>query len=729
MLPHVQTVVIGAGAIGGTVAARLIRDGEDVLLCDVDAEHVAALNAHGLRVVGPVEEFTVPARAVLPDGLPDRIERAVVAVKSHHTAAAGTLLRDRLSPDGYVLSLQNGLTAATLAAAVGPDRVVVGFVNFGADQLGPGVVMQGNVATFRVGEPAGGVSERVRALVALLPWAEATDNIAGYLWSKEAYGAMLFATAVSDLTIADALGDPRYRPLLLGLAREVLAQAAQQDPPVRPEPFDGFDPDDLEGSLERLVTFNRASAKARTGVYRDLAIRHRKTEVDDLAGLSGPLTGYVVDVVRAIERGERRCEVANLDLLAAYERLERRGRPLHAVVAALPAPARASDGPLLGVPVAVKDMIDVAGVPRGNGNPRAMAEPPAGSDAPVVARLRRAAADVFATASLLEYAAGAPHPALPEARLPVDPSRTAGGSSGGSAALVAAGVCPAALGTDTGGSIRIPAAYTGCVGFKPSHGVVPLDGVTALSPSLDHVGVLAADVATASAVMAVIGDVVPAPVPSADRVRIGVLRAELDDPRVEPGVRAALQSAIERLTAAGVAVVDVDAAPLQALHPTFEPIILVEAWQEHGARATADPTWFGADTDRLLRLGAAASVEDYRAAVDLRRALLPAADALLADVDALLGPTVAFVAPKGTPVLDSPEGELEGLFSMSANLTGQPAVSLPCGDVDGLPVGLQLAGRRGADAELLAVAVLVESVLVESGLVESGLPAAAPPSS
>lgn len=527
--------------------------------------------------------------------------------------------------------------------------------------------------------------------------------------TKQAYGAVLFATAVSDLSIADALGAPHYRPLMLGLAREVLQQAA-----VRAEPSDGFDPDDLVGSLDRLVAFHRASAQSHSGVYRDQVARRRKTELDDLAGLTGPLTGHVVALIRAIERGERNCEVANLDLLATYERLERRGRPLHAVVRALPAPARASVGELLGTPVAVKDMIDVAGVPRGNGNPRAMAGPPAEGDAPVVSRLRAAAADVFATSSLLEYAAGAPHPDLPEARNPVDPTRTAGGSSGGSAALVAAGVCRAAIGTDTGGSIRIPASYVGCVGFKPSFGLVPVDGVTALSPSLDHVGVLAADVAAASAVLSVIGGLRPAAMVEPARLRIGVLAAELANPRVQPGVRAAVSGAIDRLRAAGVFVTEVDAAPLQALHETFEPIILYEAWEQQGPLAEADPGWFGPDTDRLLRLGSTVERPAYEAALTRRAELLPAADALLDGLDALLGPVVAFVAPVSTPVLDSPEGEIEGLFSMSANLTGQPAVALPAGTSEGLPVGIQLAGRRGHDAELLAVAAAVELVLGES---------------
>jgi 2-dehydropantoate 2-reductase len=749
-----EITVIGAGAIGGTVAAYLIRSGHEVLLCDADPEHVAAINSRGLSITGPVEEFTVAAKAVGPEDLPPVISRAVIAVKSHHTPAAAALLRDRLADDGYVLSLQNGLNTDAIAAEVGADRVVAGFVNFGADYLEPGVVLHGNVATFRVGEPSGGMSERVRELADALPWAEATDNITGYLWAKEAYGAMLFATAVSDLSIADALAEPRYRPLMLALAREVLAQA-----PVPPMPFDGFDPDDLDGSIDRLVTFNRASAKSHSGIYRDLMVRKRKTEVDDLLGdLSGPLTRYVGELITAIERGERTCEVANLELLAAYERLERLGRPLHAVATVVSAPLRAPAGPLHGVPVAVKDNVAVAGVPQGNGNPRSMAGPatsgdapvvaalraPAGplhgvpvavkdnvavagvpqgngnprsmagpatsGDAPVVAALRAAAADVFATASLLEYAAGAPHPDLPEARNPVDPARTAGGSSGGSAALVAAGVCPAAIGTDTGGSIRIPAAYVGIVGLKPTHGLVPAEGVTPLAPTLDTVGVLARDVATTSAVLTAIAGVDPAPEPAG--VTVGLLVDQLDDPRLEEGSRAVLRTAVEQLRAAGVQVVERPGAALRALDETFEPIILHEAWEHLGPLADSDPGYFGPDTDRLLRMGAGVDDAAYQRALARRAELLPAAHALLDGVDVLIGPAVPFVAPESTPVLDSPEGELEGLFSAPANSTGSPALSLPAGTDDaGLPVGLQLTGRPHGDAELLAVAAVVERAL------------------
>jgi 2-dehydropantoate 2-reductase len=312
-----QLTIIGAGAIGGTIGAHLIRDGHDVLLCDADQAHVDAINRSGLSIEGPVENFTVAARAVTPDSLPGSLGRVAIAVKSHHTTQAAELLRGRLDAGGYVVSFQNGLTADAITAVTGPGRLVASFVNFGADVLAPGRILQGNVGTFRVGEPDGGViTPRVAELAQVLPYAQATDNIMGYLWGKEAYGAMLFAGAVSPLSIAETLEDPRWRPLMLAIAREVLTQAS-----VPPEGFDGFEPGDLEGSLDRLAVFNRHSAKSHSGIYRDLVVRKRKTEVDgQLAGLRGPLTTYVADLIRAIERGERQCDVANLELLADYER-------------------------------------------------------------------------------------------------------------------------------------------------------------------------------------------------------------------------------------------------------------------------------------------------------------------------------------------------------------------------------------------------------------------------
>ena len=254
--------------------------------------------------------------------------------------------------------------------------MVGGVVNFGADRIGPGRIMLGGRGAIRLGELDGRGSERVGRLVADIDGAEATANVLGCLWAKEAYGAMLVATAVSGLPIADVLAAARYRPLLLALAREVL-DAADADP----EPVDGFDPADLEASVDRMVEFNRRSAKTHTGVYRDLALLSRPTEVPAILGdLPGPLLGCLCQVVRAIEDGRRVCEVANLELLAAQERAERLGRPLNAVIAMVAAPDRSPAGPLHGHAVAVKDNIDMQGLVTTNAS-LAGVEPPAAADA------------------------------------------------------------------------------------------------------------------------------------------------------------------------------------------------------------------------------------------------------------------------------------------------------------------------------------------------------------
>jgi 2-dehydropantoate 2-reductase len=703
----VQLTIIGAGAIGGTIGAHMVREGHDVLFCDADVDHVAAINRHGLSIEGPVANFTVAARAVTPDELPPSLFQVAIAVKSHHTAQAAELLRGRLAADGYVVSFQNGLNNEILAAVVGPERVIPSFVNFGADLIAPGRIMQGNIGTFRVGElPGRGITARVLELVAALPYAKATDNILGFLWGKEAYGAMLFAGAVSDLSIADSLEQEEWRPLMLAVAREVLAQA-----PVKPEGFDGFEPEDLEGSLARLAEFNRRSAKSHSGIYRDLVVRRRRTEVDgQLGSLRGPLTRHTAALIHAIERDERSCEVANLKLLAALERAERRGRSLHAVVNLVSAPRRARRGPLLGHQVAVKDIFNVAGLPCGNGNPVAMAGPVVAEDAAVVGQLRALAADVFCTTAMLEYAAGATHPQVPETLNPYDLSRTAGGSSGGSAAVIAAGVCAMALGTDTGGSVRIPAAYCGVVGLKPSHLRLSAEGVQPLAPSLDDVGILARDVATAELLFsALCGGVAE---PPRERLRVGFLGPGWDQGRVEPDVAATFKSALRALEETGSEVVEMPHTALQELASLFDDIFLFEAGQVHGDRVRRDPGHFGPETLRLLKAAVEADEQAYRRALRRRQQLLPAIEAELAKVDLLLTPAVPFCAPATTPPVDTAEGRDEGLFTGVFNVIGLPALVLPGGWSDqGLPIGLQLVGPAGGDRQLLADGARLERIL------------------
>jgi 2-dehydropantoate 2-reductase len=737
-LRAVRYLLVGCGAIGGTVAAGLARDGHEILVCDADPAIVTAVSGRGLRIEGPVEQFTARLPAVLPADLPARIDGPVLlAVKSHHTAAAMAELAPRLGRDGYVVSLQNGLNTQVIADAVGADRVVEAFVNFGADMIEPGVVLRGNRATFVIGEADGRLTDRVAALTADIADAEPTTSVLGYLWAKQAYGTQLFATAVSDLPIYAVFEDPAYRDLLLELARQVLAQA-----PVAAMPFDGFDPADLDGSLARLAAFNRGSAKTHTGVYRDLAIRHRPTEAPAILGpLTGPLVRRVAELVAAIEQGRRTCTRANLDLLAAYERLDRLGRPVNAVASVLGDPARAHEagraddatsgsassgspadggaagpGALWDQPVAVKDIVAVAGVPTGCGSP-ASDSAPAAFDATLVARLRAAGAEVFATTQCLEYAAGFAHPAIGDTRNPRDPSRTSGGSSGGSAAVVAAGVCELAIGTDTGGSIRIPAAYCGIVGLKPSYGLIPLDGVFPLAPSCDHAGTLTATVAGTAALLTALAD--PGALdPGASRpgggaprpFTVGVLASQLTDPSVTPEVHAAVTAALGALAAAGWDLREVTAPWLDDL-PEWERVLTVivarEAHQVHHLR---DTSGYAEGTRALLEFGAEVTQEQYAAALTRRDELIAAVDASMAGLDALAGPTVGFVAPEQDPPFGVGEETGEGRFTGPYNLTGQPAIAIPV-PAAGLPASLQLAGRLGGDAALLRVAAAAEALL------------------
>ncbi|HEY7430102.1 MAG TPA: amidase family protein [Streptosporangiaceae bacterium] len=705
-------IVLGCGAIGGTVAAGLVRDGHDVLACDADPAVVSAVNTSGLRIEGPVEQFTAHPAAVLPEDLPRRLDGPVLlAVKAHHTAAAAGMLAGRLHGGGFVVSLQNGLPSPALAAAVGQDRVVEAVVNFGADVMAPGVVMRGNRATFLIGELDGRPSERVASLAADIADAVATTSILGYIWAKEAYGAMLAATAVSDLPIHAALADPAYRPLLTAVAAEVLAHA-----PVPALPLDGFDPADLAGSLDRLAAFNRGSAKSHSGIYRDLAVRHRPTEV---AAILGPLEGYllrrITELITAIERGERTCTRANLDLLAAYERLERLARPLNAVVTVAGAPRRAPVGPLAGRPVAVKDIIAVAGLPTRCGSP-ATTDTPAAADAPVVSRLRQAGAEVFATTQCLEFAAGFAHPDVGDTRNPRDPSRTSGGSSGGSAAAVAAGVCDLALGTDTGGSIRIPAAYCGIVGLKPTYGLVPAEGVFPLSAGCDHTGTLTSTVAGTAGLLAVMADLprdggpADAGESGGEAPALGVLAGQLSDPSVTPEVRGAVQAALDTLAAAGWQLREIRAPWLDDLRRwehVLGVIVASDAYQVHAGR---DLSQYAEGTRGLLAYGKSVTPAEYAEAQLARHGLLAAVSASLDGVDALAGPTVGYVAPEQDPPFGTGDDHGEGRFSGPYNLTGHPAVSIPV-PAAGLPVGLQLAGRRGGDMALLRVAAAAERLL------------------
>jgi len=334
----VRFLIWGAGAIGGTIGAFLSRAGHDVTFVDVDAEHVAAIGRDGLRITGPIEELTARAPAFVPDGVEGEWERVVLATKAHHTEDALPDLLPHVAASGCVISAQNGLNELAIADAVGAARTVGAFLNFGADVVGPGVIHFGGRGAVVLGEIDGRITPRVRALRDA--WADfderakVTENLWGYLWGKEAYGAMLFATALGNDAIADALAQPADRDVYVALAREVLAVAAARG--VEPEAFDGFDPAAYlpeaepgasEASLDALVAFNRRSAKTHSGIWRDLAVRKRPTEVDAQlgivarlgaeAGVPTPLTDRLVELVHEVERGARGQGRDALEALAA----------------------------------------------------------------------------------------------------------------------------------------------------------------------------------------------------------------------------------------------------------------------------------------------------------------------------------------------------------------------------------------------------------------------------
>ena len=317
--------VFGAGAIGGTVGAHMVRGGESVLFVDKDADHVHAMQSRGLTIRGFDETFSVRVEATTPDMLPDRLETVLLAVKAPATQDAVRSFADRLAPDGCVVSLQNGLNELVISSIVGEQRTVGAFVNFSADYLEPGLIHFAGRGTFVIGELNGALSPRLQSLQrALGHWGnvQMTENIWGYLWGKQAYGAMLFATALTNDSMADAIDG--HRVVMIALADEVLQVARALD--VAPLGFDGFDPADVAGCLDEVIAIRNKDEKSRSGVWRDMAVRKRRTEVDahfvpiiqraHELGLQVPLLERMVAMIHDIEEGRRDFSGANLEALA-----------------------------------------------------------------------------------------------------------------------------------------------------------------------------------------------------------------------------------------------------------------------------------------------------------------------------------------------------------------------------------------------------------------------------
>jgi aspartyl-tRNA(Asn)/glutamyl-tRNA(Gln) amidotransferase subunit A len=464
-------------------------------------------------------------------------------------------------------------------------------------------------------------------------------------------------------------------------------------PPAVPEA--GAPPAGSVGAPGGLV---EAARLVREGLASSAELVERALE--RVAALDGRVGAFVT-----VLAGEARAEAA------ARDAQRRRGEAL---------------GPLHGVPLAIKDLADVAGAVTGAGSPK-LAANLAARDAEVVARLRAAGAVVVGKTRTHEFAYGVLTPGTAN---PWDLARIAGGSSGGSAAAVAAGMVPGALGTDTAGSIRIPAACCGVVGFKPTWGRVPATGVFPLSWSCDHVGPIAADVAGAALLFEVMA-AAPAPAAPAERrppgaggPRIGRLAGAALGP-VDPPVAAALDDLCERLEAAGARIDEVT-LPLAAARAAVAAIVLAEAAAAHTTLlAETGEDGYGPRVLAALRLGQSALAGEYLAGLRYRGRFLAAVEALLGEREALLLPTLPCVAPetgrRTVTVAGVGAGVQPALTALPGpfNCSGSPVVSLPVGLVpsDGgpLPVAASLVGRLGGDHELLRLAAWAEAVVPRIG--------------
>ncbi|RKS73075.1 aspartyl-tRNA(Asn)/glutamyl-tRNA(Gln) amidotransferase subunit A [Actinomadura pelletieri DSM 43383] len=376
-------------------------------------------------------------------------------------------------------------------------------------------------------------------------------------------------------------------------------------------------------------------------------------------------------------------------------------------------------GPLDGVPVAVKSMVAMAGMPQDAGS-RVLEGRYAYRDATLVGALRQAGAVIVGTTTMDEFALTT----LGPARNPFDPNRTAGGSSGGSAVAVHAGMCFAAIGTDTGGSVRIPAACCAVVGLKPTYGLLPTDGIIPLAWSLDHAGPIGRTVADVALMLDVLlsgaGDTGGPGDPAAGAglagTRIGVPPDEYLS-IAEPHVLQDLRDALDAARARGAEIVPVELPDQDEVKAVHWPVLSAEMAAYHLRRFGAAEDRYDAPMRDGIAAGAAVTTEEYLRAQRGRPVLRAKVDEALTGVDVIALPTLAVDPPE----LGRTEVELDGRsedavaamvrLTSLANHTGHPAVSVPPGTASrGRPAGVQLIGRHYDERRLLAVAAGLEAL-------------------
>ncbi len=421
--------------------------------------------------------------------------------------------------------------------------------------------------------------------------------------------------------------------------------------------------------------------------------------------------------------GQNRRELvhASLDLAGQSESVFTRLYRDEALAAAAHADVMRVSGqpisPLAGMPVSIKDLLDVAGETTLAGSVVLEGRPPAAADAPVVARLRAAGAAIIGKTNMTEFAFSGvginPHYGTPAN--PVDPTRIPGGSSSGAAVSVAAGLCVAAIASDTGGSIRIPAALCGLVGFKPTMRRVPTAGTVPLSPTLDTLGPIAASVADCLAVDGLVADQpLSPPQLSLDGLKFAVPEdVVMDD--IDDHVARAFTATLSKLSAAGAEIIEVpmkmfsDAREINRFAP-----IESHAW--HQSLLAAAEVRYDHRVAQRIRMGAGSTADDLRRLRAARSEWIAQVERALRGFDAMLMPTVPIVAPRTEALLASDEAFFEAnrllLRNPSLiNLLDGCALSLPCHRTGELPVGLSIAGAAMTDARVIAIGAAVEGVL------------------
>ncbi|MFI2263274.1 amidase [Streptomyces tubercidicus] len=394
-------------------------------------------------------------------------------------------------------------------------------------------------------------------------------------------------------------------------------------------------------------------------------------------------------------------------------------------------------GPLHGIPFGLKDLIDVAGLPTTAGS-RVREGHIAQADSAVARRLSDAGAVLLGKTHTHEFAYGL---TTPQTRNAWDQSRIAGGSSGGSAVAVAAGAATFALGTDTGGSIRVPAALNGVVGLKPTYGLISRQGVTSLSWSLDHVGPLTRTVRDAALVLPALAgqdSEAPAGGGTARRpgyplpqegdlrgLRIGVPANYYFD-RVSPAVETAVRRALTQMSDLGAELVEIEIPMARYVQAIQWGLMVPEATAYHERALRSVPELYAPDVRVLLEAGELMSAGDYLRAQRARTLMRQAWGRVLDQVDVIAAPTVPMTAAEaGQDTVEWPDGTTESVsdayvrLSAPANITGIPALTLPVGrDHAGLPIGMQLMGPPRGEVLVLRTGHAYESVQERCG----GLP-------